>query len=113
MTLCLTGTLFSFKPARVGIGQRLHLFQTSPKPFGSGNFSKCCSDKDVKGTGWVNQANNCQHKPTNPSVTNRFGARSLEPKQCANPQNQPLTVVAELDVVCTTLKAYRISSTVL
>ena len=31
--------------ARVGIGQRLHLSKTSPKPFGSGDFSNCCTGK--------------------------------------------------------------------
>ena len=29
--------------ARVGITQGLLLFQSSPKPFGSGYFSKCCT----------------------------------------------------------------------
>ena len=67
--------LFSFRrlpmEARVGIGQHLHLYQTSPKPFGSGYFSKCCADKEINSTGGMNQPNNyqlssanIQHMPT-------------------------------------------------
>jgi hypothetical protein len=33
--------------ARVGIEQGVILFQNSPKPFGSGYFSKCCTGKEI------------------------------------------------------------------
>ena len=52
--------------ARVGIGQRSGPFQTSPKPFGSGYFSKCCTDKEINRKGSLNQANNSQHGPAIP-----------------------------------------------
>jgi hypothetical protein len=42
--------------ARVGIAQVRLLFQNSPKPFGSGYFSKCCTGKEfIKVVCW-NQA---------------------------------------------------------
>jgi hypothetical protein len=44
--------------ARVGIEQVSQLSKTPPKPFGSGNFSKCCTDKEVTSNKWLNQANN-------------------------------------------------------
>jgi hypothetical protein len=33
--------------ARVGIEQVSQLSKIPPKPFGSGNFSKCCTDKEI------------------------------------------------------------------
>jgi hypothetical protein len=32
--------------------------QNTAKPFGSGNFSKRCNDKEIITGGWSNQANN-------------------------------------------------------
>jgi hypothetical protein len=51
--------------ARVGIAQGLLLIQNPPKPFGSGNFSNCCTDKEVIKVMRWNQANFSQLTPAN------------------------------------------------
>ena len=58
--------------ARVGIEQRLHLSQTSPKPFGSGDFSNCCTGNNITSAERLNQANNFQHRPTISSNAKQF-----------------------------------------
>ena len=59
-TLLIEGNL----ETEVGIGQVLPSSETAPKPFSSGNFSKCCIDKDINSDGSLNQANNYQQPPT-------------------------------------------------
>jgi len=54
--------------ARVGIEQNFQLFRIPPKPFGSGDFSKCCTDKEFNLVVAVNQANNLQQFPTRTSL---------------------------------------------
>ena len=58
--------------ARVGIAQGLPLFLISPKPFGSGNFHKCCTDKEIIRVIGVNQANNFELIPTRFYKTEHF-----------------------------------------
>ena len=58
--------------ARVGIGQRPAQFQTSPKPFGSGDFSNCCTDKDIIRPKALNQANRHRLTPTNFNLRQHF-----------------------------------------
>ena len=58
--------------ARVGIAQGLLRFLNSPKPFGSGNFHKCCTDKEIIRVIGVNQANNFQLMPTKFYKTEHF-----------------------------------------
>jgi len=54
--------------AEVGIEQVFQLSEIPPKPFGSGNFFKCCTGKEIKGIAVLNQANNAQQVPT---ISNR------------------------------------------
>jgi hypothetical protein len=58
--------------AEVGIEQVSQLSKSPPKSFGSGNFSKCCTDKETNIDKCLNQANNAQQTPTH---ANTFSAR--------------------------------------
>ncbi|MGD0263182.1 MAG: hypothetical protein ABSD29_25730, partial [Verrucomicrobiota bacterium] len=55
--------------AEVGIEPGSERSKTTPKPFGSGSFSNCCTAKDINGNEPLNQANNSQHSPTIPSAS--------------------------------------------
>jgi len=50
--------------ARVGIAQGFYAFLTSPKPFGSGYFSKCCTGKEIITGERANQVSKQQLTPT-------------------------------------------------
>jgi hypothetical protein len=50
--------------ARVGIDQVFQRSPIPPKPFGSGNFYKCCTDKKIISIAGLNQANNAEPVPT-------------------------------------------------
>ena len=61
--------------ARVGIEQVSEQSKTTPKPFGSGSFSNCCTGKHINSNEPLNQANNAQQLPTIPSASNTLSAR--------------------------------------
>jgi hypothetical protein len=52
---------------RVGIEPVSERSKTTPKPFGSGSFSNCCTGKHINSYEPLNQANNSQHSPATPS----------------------------------------------
>ena len=58
--------------ARVGIEPDQWTTQHSPKPFGSGNFSKCCTGKKISTVILANQVNAFQQMPALASTCVHF-----------------------------------------